>query len=102
MRLRQLAKLEEIKIKEEQGNLDSERKDLEKILGSKNRLKTLIKKELKADAEIYGDDPDGWDTDGDGMPDGWEVANNLDPTSNSGDDGTSGDPDGDGLINLYE
>ena len=36
------------------------------------------------------------------MPDGWEVANNLDPTSNSGDDGTSGDPDGDGLINLYE
>ena len=56
IRLRQLAKLEEIKIKEEQGNLDSERKDLEKILGSKNRLKTLIKKELKADAEIYGDD----------------------------------------------
>ena len=56
IRLRQLAKLEEIKIKEEQGNLDSERKELEKILGSKTRLKTLIKKELKADAEIYGDD----------------------------------------------
>jgi topoisomerase-4 subunit A len=55
IRLRQLAKLEEIKIKEEQGNLDSERKDLEKLLGSKTRLKTLIKKELKADAEIYGD-----------------------------------------------
>ena len=48
------------------------------------------------------EDPDGWDTDGDGMPDGWEVANGLDPTSNSGDDGTYGDPDGDGLINLYE
>ncbi len=48
------------------------------------------------------EDPDGWDTDGDGMPDGWEVANGLDPTSNSGDDGTSGDPDGDGLVNLYE
>ena len=56
IRLRQLAKLEEIKIKEEQGNLDSERKELEKLLGSKARLKTLIKKELKADAEIYGDD----------------------------------------------
>ena len=56
IRLRQLAKLEEIKIKEEQGSLDSERKDLEKLLGSKSRLKTLIKKELKADAEVYGDE----------------------------------------------
>ena len=56
IRLRQLAKLEEIKIKEEQGSLDSERKDLEKLLGSKTRLKTLIKKELKADAEVYGDE----------------------------------------------
>ena len=56
IRLRQLAKLEEIKIKEEKGNLDSERKDLEKILGSKARLKTLIKKELKEDLEIYGDE----------------------------------------------
>ena len=56
IRLRQLAKLEEIKIKEEQSNLDSERKDLEKLLGSKSRLKTLIKKELKADAEVYGDE----------------------------------------------
>ena len=55
IRLRQLAKLEEIKIKEEQGNLDSERKELEKMLGSKARLKTLIKKELKADVEVYGD-----------------------------------------------
>ena len=56
IRLRQLAKLEEIKITEEQGNLDTERKELEKLLGSKARLKTLIKKELKADAEIYGDE----------------------------------------------
>ena len=55
IRLRQLAKLEEIKIKEEQGTLDTERKELEKLLSSKARLKTLIKKELKADAEIYGD-----------------------------------------------
>ena len=56
IRLRQLAKLEEIKITEEQGNLDSERKDLEKILSSKARLKTLIKSELNADLDIYGDD----------------------------------------------
>ena len=34
----------------------SERKELEKLLGSKTRLKTLIKKELIADAEIYGDE----------------------------------------------
>ena len=56
IRLRQLAKLEEIKITEEQGNLDSERKDLEKILSSKARLKTLIKSELNADLDIYGDE----------------------------------------------
>ena len=56
IRLRQLAKLEEIKIKEEQGNLDTERKELEKLLGSKARLKTLIKKERQAEAEIYGDE----------------------------------------------
>jgi len=48
------------------------------------------------------EDPNGWDTDGDGMPDGWEVANGLDPTSSANDDGGSGDPDNDGLINLYE
>ena len=56
IRLRQLAKLEEIKIQEEQGKLDSERKDLEKTLSSKARLKTLIKNELKADIDVYGDD----------------------------------------------
>ena len=56
IRLRQLAKLEEIKIQEEQGKLDSERKDLETTLSSKARLKTLIKNELKADIDIYGDD----------------------------------------------
>tara|TARA_Y100001934_G_scaffold13491_1_gene16467 strand:+ start:28376 stop:37318 length:8943 start_codon:yes stop_codon:yes gene_type:complete len=48
------------------------------------------------------EDPNGWDTDGDGMPDGWEVANGLDPTSSANDDGGSGDPDNDGLVNLYE
>lgn len=51
---------------------------------------------------LIDEDVDGWDTDGDGIPDGWEVAYGLDPTSNSNMDGTFGDPDGDGLINLYE
>ena len=51
---------------------------------------------------IADEDPNGWDTDGDGMPDGWEAANGLDPTSNSNHDGTYGDPDSDGLSNIYE
>ena len=51
---------------------------------------------------IEDEDPNGWDTDGDGMPDGWEAANGLDPTSNSNQDGTFGDPDSDGLSNIYE
>lgn len=55
IKLRQLAKLEEIKIKKEQGELSAERDELEKILGSSARLKTLIKKELNSDLEAYGD-----------------------------------------------
>ena len=56
LKLRNLAKLEEMKIRDEQDALSDEREDLEKILGSKARLKTLIKKELLADAEKHGDD----------------------------------------------
>jgi topoisomerase-4 subunit A len=56
LKLRNLAKLEEMKIRDEQDLLSDERDALEKILGSKARLKTLIKKELLADAETYGDD----------------------------------------------
>jgi len=55
-RLRQLARLEEMKIRDEQKLLADEKKDLEKTLSSKQRMKTLIKKELKEDAEAYGDD----------------------------------------------
>ncbi len=55
-KLRQLARLEEMKIREEQEELAIERDKLEKILGSKQRLKTLIRKELQADAEAYGDE----------------------------------------------
>ena len=43
-----------------------------------------------------------YDSDGDGLPDEWELQYGLDPYSAIGDDGAYGDPDGDGLINLYE
>ena len=56
LKLRNLAKLEEMKITGEQDELEQERAQLEKILGSDARLKTLIKKELAAVAEQYGDD----------------------------------------------
>ncbi|MDH3274917.1 MAG: DNA topoisomerase IV subunit A [Gammaproteobacteria bacterium] len=56
LRLRNLAKLEEMKIRGEQDELNEERESLEKTLKSAARLKTLIKKEILADAEAYGDD----------------------------------------------
>jgi topoisomerase-4 subunit A len=55
-KLRNLAKLEEMKIIAEQKELNDERKTLEKILNSASRLKTLIRKELIADAKKYGDE----------------------------------------------
>ena len=56
IRLRQLAKLEREKLEQEQQDLSAEKKDIEKILGSAARLKTLVKKELLEDAKRYGDD----------------------------------------------
>jgi len=56
LKLRNLARLEEISIRGEQDELATERDELQKILGSAARLKTLIKKELIAVAEKYGDD----------------------------------------------
>ena len=56
LRLRNLARLEEFKIKGEQDELQEERDLLEKTLKSAARLKTLIKKEILEDAEAYGDD----------------------------------------------
>ncbi|WP_163831791.1 DNA topoisomerase IV subunit A [Spartinivicinus ruber] len=56
LKLRRLAKLEEMKIRGEQDELSKERDKLEKTLNSPARLKTLIKKELQADAKQYGDD----------------------------------------------
>jgi topoisomerase-4 subunit A len=56
LKLRHLAKLEEMKIQSEQDELATERDALQKLLGSDARLKTLIKKELLAVAEQFGDD----------------------------------------------
>jgi len=55
-KLRHLAKLEEMKIRAEQEELNQEKQDLEKLLGSERRIKTLIKNEILEDAETYGDD----------------------------------------------
>ena len=55
LRLRQLARLEEQKIRGEQAELDAERQRIEKILGSAHRLKTLVREELERDAEEFGD-----------------------------------------------
>jgi topoisomerase-4 subunit A len=55
-RLRQLAKLEEMKIRGEQDELAREQSRLQTLLGSERRLKTLIRKEIQEDAERYGDD----------------------------------------------
>lgn len=56
LKLRHLARLEEMKIRGEQDELNKEREGLEKILSSEARLKSLVKKELMAVAEEYGDD----------------------------------------------
>ncbi len=54
-RLRQLARLEEMKIRAEQDELMKEREQLLALLGSETKLKKLVRKELLADAETYGD-----------------------------------------------
>lgn len=55
LKLRQLAKLEEIKIKAEQDELAKERDQLQTLLSSNRRLNTLIRKEIITDSEKYGD-----------------------------------------------
>ena len=55
-RLRHLAKLEEMRIREEQKTLAAEREELEALLKSKAKLKKLIASEIRADAEKYGDE----------------------------------------------
>ena len=55
LKLRHLAKLEEIKIKSEEELLGKERKTIELLLSSETRLKTFIKKELRVIVEEFGD-----------------------------------------------
>jgi hypothetical protein len=67
----------------------------------------------------FADDPANWqaaaptagqlnqgaltvDTDHDGLPDEWELANGLDPLDPTGDNGALGDPDHDGMTNWQE
>ncbi len=55
LRLRNLAKLEEMRIRGEQDELAKEKQEIETILGSDARLKTLMKREIKADVDEYSD-----------------------------------------------
>ena len=55
LKLRHLAKLEEMKIRGEQNELAQERDRLQGLLASERKMNTLLKKELQADAEAYGD-----------------------------------------------
>jgi topoisomerase-4 subunit A len=56
IRLRQLARLEAIKIEQELSKLRDERAKLEDILGSAAALRRTVVKEIEADAKQYGDD----------------------------------------------
>ena len=56
IRLRQLAKLEQLKIENERNELVSEQDEIEKILKSKSRLKTLIKNELVEIRKLFGEE----------------------------------------------
>jgi len=56
LKLRHLAKLEEMAIKGEQAELEKERDHLQKLLGSQRLLNRLVRKEILEDADKYGDD----------------------------------------------
>ena len=56
LRLRHLAKLEEVKIQVEQTELEKEQKYLEGVLGSHAKMTRLMRDELTQDAETYGDE----------------------------------------------
>lgn len=56
LKLRHLARLEEMKIRGEQEELEKERDNLQKTLGSPARLKKLIVKEIQEDMDKYGDE----------------------------------------------
>jgi topoisomerase-4 subunit A len=56
IRLRQLARLEKIKIEKELSELRDEKAKLEELLGSESAMKRLLIKEIEADAKQYGDE----------------------------------------------
>ncbi|MCM2132107.1 DNA topoisomerase IV subunit A [Larsenimonas rhizosphaerae] len=56
LRLRHLAKLEEVKLRAEQDELEAERQQLETLLGDPEAMTDMIERELKADARTYGDE----------------------------------------------
>ena len=56
LRLRHLARLEEMRIRGEQAELEKERKRLEQILASPTRLRNLVREEIGTDMERFGDD----------------------------------------------
>jgi len=55
LKLRQLARLEEMRIRTEQAELDTERTDLQGILADERRVRALIQQEIRAASERYGD-----------------------------------------------
>lgn len=55
IKLRHLARLEEMQIKKEQKELSDEKDEIEQTLSSNARLKKLIRKELQTDSEKFGD-----------------------------------------------
>ena len=55
IRLRHLARLEEMKLRGEQGELRKEQEQLQQLLGSEKRLNALIRKEIQEDAKRYAD-----------------------------------------------
>ncbi len=55
MRLRQLAKLEHIKIEQELGTLKKEQKDLDRVLNQRSALENLVIKEIEQDVKTFGD-----------------------------------------------
>ena len=55
LKLRHLAKLEEMTMKKEKKELAKERDEIESVLGSKTKMKTLIRKELEEIAVEHGD-----------------------------------------------
>jgi len=79
-------------------------------LGGRAALGAITSFGVDADGELYIVTQTGGrvlrlvspETDGDGLPDSWEVDFGLDPRSATGVDGPDGDPDGDGRTNLEE